>query len=88
MKQQGVAFRIESLTAIINTSHLTGSHKYQRTFLIVILTTTVSLFTVYFLFQINAIEAKVLTFMFQNINFRKSMNVTNGLSVSIPKNSL
>ena len=68
VEQQAVAFGIGRFTAIVNPSHLSGSYKYQRAFLIIVLAAPVSQLAVYLLFQVNAIEAVKFLFMLQDLD--------------------
>ena len=63
MEQQTIAFGIGRFTAVVNTCHLSGSHEYQRAFLIVVLAAPVSQLSVYLLFQ-----AVKFLFMLQNLD--------------------
>ena len=68
MEQQTIAFGIGRFTAVVNTCHLSGSHEYQRAFLIVVLAAPVSQLSVYLLFQVDAVEAVKFLFMLQNLD--------------------
>ena len=63
MKSQYLTLRIQCLSVIINSRHLTRSHKYQCTFLIIVRTTSIRQFSTLELFQKNTVETKILTSM-------------------------
>ena len=68
MEQQTIAFGIGRFSAVVDTCHLSGSHEYQRAFLIVVLAAPVSQLSVYLLFQVDAVEAVKFLFMLQNLD--------------------
>ena len=68
MEQQAIALGIGRFATVVDACHLTGSHKYQRAFLIIILASSVSQLSVYLLFQVDAVETIELLFMLQNFD--------------------
>ena len=68
MEQQAIALGIGRFATVVDACHLTGSHKYQRAFLIIVLASSVSQLSVYLLFQVDAVEAVKFLFMLQNLD--------------------
>ena len=68
VETEAVAFGIGRFSAIVNASHLSWSHKYQRAFLIIVLAVPVSQLSVYLFFQVDAIETIEFLFMLQNFD--------------------
>ena len=62
MEQQAIALGIGRFATVVDACYLTGSHKYQRAFLIIVLASSVSQLSVYLLFQVDAVETIELLF--------------------------
>ena len=71
MEQQRIALRVQGLSVIIDTSHLSRGNKHQSSFLVVILIAPVINGAVYFLFQEDGIETETFATVLQNLHLGK-----------------